>query len=150
MSGPSDAYRQHHDVAAPRIDAVCFRPGWRIETRLDALWVEGAIDAATWQAGLNFRNDWEAGIGLRGGALPVRVQSSPDGGMGARLGALARLRRIADALGAFQCRVLDLSVVRDLPWREAGRALGVHRETAKRYAVTALRALAALGAPDAR
>jgi hypothetical protein len=150
MSGPSDAYRQHHDVAAPRIDADCFRPGWRIETRLDALLVEGAIDAATWEAGQKFRTDWDTGIGLRRSTSPVRVQGSPDGGMTGRLSALARLRHIADALGGFECRVLELCVIRDLTWREMGRALAVHGETAKRYAVAALWALGALRPPPAR
>ena len=60
------------------------------------------------------------------------------------------LRHIADALGGFECRVLELCVIRDLTWREMGRALAVHGETAKRYAVAALWALGALRPPPAR
>ena len=46
MPQPSAAYRQHHDVEAPRVDTSAFRQGWRVVTRLDALASEGAIDAA--------------------------------------------------------------------------------------------------------
>jgi len=59
-NAPSPEYRQHHDVEAPRVDtATCFRPGWRVHSRLASLAESGRIErdqldaAVTWGSGPN-------------------------------------------------------------------------------------------------
>jgi hypothetical protein len=54
-SRPSAAYRQHHDVEAPRVDNRHFRPAWPVLTRLDGLLADKAITAAEWHAAADYR-----------------------------------------------------------------------------------------------
>ena len=147
MSQPSTAYRQHHDVEAPRVDASAFRQGWRVVTRLDALASEGAIDAAIYAAAVEFRLAWEIALG-RCGAPPLMEmrtggRRSPDGAMMSRLDALAALRLVADSLGAFDCKLLEACVILDQPWAVTGRQHAVADTTARRWTIAALARLAA-------
>jgi hypothetical protein len=54
-SAPSAAYRQHHDVEAPRVDERHFRPAWRVLTRLDGLLADHVIPSAEWHVAADFR-----------------------------------------------------------------------------------------------
>ena len=54
-TGPTAAYRQHHDVEAPRVDERHFLPAWRVLTRLDGLLADHAITSAEWHAAADFR-----------------------------------------------------------------------------------------------
>jgi|SRR5580692_4052144 hypothetical protein len=145
MAQPSDAYRQHHDVAAPRIDAKSFRQGWRIVTRLDVLFDEGAIDGATYEAGAAFGRDWEVGLNQRSPLMSFgRRGGAPGSGAIDRLKVLARLRRIAAALGPFDTRLLQECIILDQPWTVTGREHGVADTTARRWTIAALGRLAKL------
>jgi hypothetical protein len=139
-TAPSEAYRQHHDVAAPQVDARAFRQGWRVSTRLEALLDEGAIEPIDFEAALAFRRDWDAANGVRGRSLMTfggggrgRDSSAVD-----RLGALARLRRIAEALGAFDVRLIEQCAVLDQSWALTGRQHAVADTTARRWTILAL------------
>jgi len=146
MSGPSEAYRQHHDVAAPQIDASAFRQGWRVSTRLDALLAEGAIEPSDYEAAAALRRDWEAASGVRARPLMSFGARGGPGGSGGgidRLAALARLRRLGDTLGRFDLRLLEQCVVLDQSWALTGRQHGVADTTARRWTIAALRRLGA-------
>jgi hypothetical protein len=140
MAQPSDYYRVHHDVSAPRIDLHTFRQGWRVLTRLDGLLIDGAIDEATYAAAIDFRRDWETGLEQRGS----RLMSLHSGGssqtdrMTARLGALRRLRAIAESLGALDCKLIEQCVVLDQRWTETARQHGVTDKTVRRWTIAAL------------
>ena len=152
MAQPSDAYRQHHEVSAPRIDRRVFRQGWRVLTRLEGLLIDGAIDEATYAAAVGFRRDWETGLQHRGAAL----MSFHSGGASqtdratARLGALGRLRRVADRLGALDCKLIEQCVILDQSWTQTARQHGVTDKTARQWTIAALRRLrrAAAGGPS--
>jgi hypothetical protein len=146
-TGPSEAYRQHHDVAAPQVDARAFRQGWRVATRLDALVVEGAIEPWDYEAAQKFRRDWDAAIGQRAPSLMTlrgAGGAGRDGGAIDRLGAATRLRRIADELGRFEFRLLEQCVVLDQSWALTGRQHQVADTTARRWTINALRRLGAM------
>jgi len=151
MAEPSALYRQHFDVEAPRVDAGAFRQGWRVRSRLDVLLDEGAIDNAAYEAGRRFRRAWEIAFAERAPALMAfTARSTGRAGAGPvdRLAALARLRRIAEALGPFDCRLLEQCVVLDLAWTAIGRQHQVADTTARRWTIAALRRLGELPAPD--
>jgi hypothetical protein len=56
---PTGEFLRRHDVEAPRVDATAFRQGWRMHTRLDALFVDRRITAAEWQATIEYRTTYE-------------------------------------------------------------------------------------------
>jgi hypothetical protein len=149
MAEPSDHYQQHHDVSAPRVDRHTFRQGWRVLSRLEGLLIDGAIDEATYAAAVRFRRDWETGLEQRGASL----MSFHSGGASqtdratARLGALGRLRRVAESLGALDCKLVQQCVILDQRWTETARQHGVTDKTARQWTIAALRRLGrALGA----
>ena len=57
--------------------------------------------------------------------------------------ALARLRRIKEALGALY-DLLEMAVIEELPWTAIGRRLGIDHRTARTWCGAAIAALAAL------
>lgn len=144
---PSAEYRTHHDVEAPRVDATTFRQGWRVETRLDALYASGAIDEEAYAAAIAYRVTWEMGLGSTSAMRAVvRLSGSPGRGMALRLGAVAKLRRIGAALGPFGCWLVHRCVILDAPWSDTARALSVTDKTAKGWTIAAIRSLAAFRA----
>jgi hypothetical protein len=151
MAEPSASYRQHHDVEAPQVDAAAFRQGWRVRSRLDVLLDEGAIEPRDYEAAAAFRRDWEIAFSERTPAL-MTFRSPSIGRVGSgpvdRLAALARLRRIAEALGPFDCKILEQCCVLDLAWAAIGRAHQVADTTARRWTIAALRRLGELPAPE--
>lgn len=146
VSTPDAFIRQHRqDLEPPRVDARVFRQGWRIVTRLDGLLADFAIDATTWAAARAFRQTWEAALALPGRGPPLMVRAgtgTPGGASLARLDAVGRLRRLADALGPFHCRLLQAHVVLDLSWSEMARQHHVDRTTIRRWTIRALERLA--------
>jgi hypothetical protein len=146
---PSPEFRTHHDVAAPRVDASAFRQGWKVDWRLDQLHAVGAIDAATWSSGVQFRQDWERAFG-RGRVGPL--VALPGGG-GAntehdrqidRLAALDRLGLAATHLGGFWTKLVEHCAVDDLSWAEIARLHNVTPPTARAWTIRALNRLADL------
>jgi len=150
---PSAAYRQHHDVDAPRIDRRSFRQAWRVRSRLDALLADGRITRDQWQACVDYRDT--AAI-ARGISVPwpflVRIGSgSRDARMVARLDAETRLRRVEAAIGALATALVVACVVEDLSWREIARRTGRTHETVRDWTIMAIAALGeAWGASSAR
>jgi hypothetical protein len=145
---PSPEFRRHHDVTAPQVDSTAFRQGWRVVTRLDQLRADGAIDAATYDAAIAVRTDCEVAFG-RSRSTPLMALPGGGGHIAkhdrqlARVEAVGRLRRLAHRLGAFDATLIDQCVVLDLSWPEIGRRLGgIHHQTARAYAIQALRRLA--------
>jgi hypothetical protein len=142
---PSPAYRQHHDVVAPRIDSASFRPAWLVQTRLWSLFDAGKIDQAALDAALTWRR-WAEG------SAPTKVQSwevridmpagSNDGAMLSRIAAAGRLRDAAAALGRLRIAILEACVLRDVSWLELSRLLRVSDKTARDRAAEAITALA--------
>lgn len=145
---PSPEFRRHHDVAAPRVDRRAFRQGWLVHTRLAQLRDDGSIDAATYDAAVSVRIDWEIAYG-RGRSAPLMVLPGGGGGLTVehdrqlrRTDAVGRLRSVANRLGAFDASLIDLCVLSDLSWPEIGRRIGVSHPTARSYTIKALRRLA--------
>jgi hypothetical protein len=62
--------------------------------------------------------------------------------MTSKLGALARLRRAKEAIGADRIALLTACVVHDQSWRALGRELKADATTAKLLVVEAVQALA--------
>jgi hypothetical protein len=58
-NAPNIFYRQHHQVEAPEISEVAFRPAWRRRTRLDSLLRRGEISAYEYWAVLQYRDACE-------------------------------------------------------------------------------------------
>jgi hypothetical protein len=144
---PSDAYRQHYDVEAPRVDWRAFRQGWRVRSRLDRLLDDGRITPGEWQAASEYRDAWDA---LRrtsrggGGDSGPRV-AGYGGDRNARAAAIdraARIRAAEDSIGPDAAGLCQACAVEDLSWRALGARLGVRDVTAMGRTVDALRALA--------
>jgi hypothetical protein len=143
---PGDAYRQHHDVEAPRVDDRAFRQGWRVVTRLDGLLAEGRITTGTWQAAAEYRDAWDAlrqtstGSGS-GGSLHVETNGARDRHPG-RLDRIARINAAEHAIGATSAGLCRACILDDVSWHALGQYLGVRNVTARDRTVDALGALA--------
>jgi hypothetical protein len=153
MSNAPTAERWHHDaLAPPQIDNAHFRPFWRVCDRIEKLCAAGLITPHELRAAQAFR------------LLHERAQAGPGGlraadltavGAGkhcrrpmatmteAQAEALARLRRIREALGAL-CALLEMAMVEEMPWAALGRRLGIDHRTARKWVAAATAALAAL------
>ncbi|HEY2528078.1 MAG TPA: hypothetical protein VGJ20_09055 [Xanthobacteraceae bacterium] len=146
MAEPSAFFRQHHAVEPPAIDALAFRPFWRVRTRLDQLLIDGAISFPEWRAGQIFRTLAERVLAATWRSQWVdRVQvpaTSFDRGLAARADALKQLAAIHAALGGFAVNLLEAHIVNDERWKELGPRLGVHPRTARQYTIAAVKALA--------
>jgi hypothetical protein len=142
---PSPHFTQHHDVAAPQVDTRAFRQGWRITTRLDALFEAGRIDREQYTAVCEFRA-WAEQIGVshvqRWDVRPDAPCHPSDLPMLRRVQTAAKLRACADAVGELRIRLLDCCI-RDLSWREIGARLRVSDKTATIWVVEAIAALSA-------
>lgn len=142
---PTPAYRQHHDVAAPQVDATAFRQGWRVCSRLDSLLEVGRIDRESWDAAHAWRRWAETVTPFGRQSWDVRVDVSVvpnDTGMLIRTTAATKLREVAAALGELRVRILEAVLVKDLPWTELGKLLRLSDKAARDWAVEALEALA--------
>jgi hypothetical protein len=143
-NAPSAARLRHAEaIDAPRIDALAFRQGWRVVTRLDGLLAAGLIAPGVWQAGAEYRAAWEA---LRrtstGGGSSLRDGSGAGAG---RIGALdraARIRAAESAISPGHAALCHACCVEDLSWRSLGVRLGVRDVTAQAWTAHALIALA--------
>jgi hypothetical protein len=45
-NAPTAELRRRDDIEAPQVDGLAFRPGWRIQSRLDGLLADGLIRPA--------------------------------------------------------------------------------------------------------
>src|SRR4249919_1151308 len=129
---PSDAYRQHHDVEAPRVDWRAFRQGWRVRSRLDGLLDDGRITPGEWQAASEYRDAWDAlRRTTRGGGSGIRV-AGYGGDRNSRAAAIdraARIRAAETAIGPEAAALCYACAVEDLSWRTLGARLGVRDVT---------------------
>ena len=147
MSQPSTAYRQHHDVEAPRVDASAFRQGWRVVTRLDALLATRRISPGQWEAAVQYRNAWARVMRAHGGSSQAGMRRIANAdAMHARLGyqldTITLLREIEAQIGQLAAWRCFACVVQDQSWHAIGRRLRCNHETARDWTVFALRALA--------
>ena len=150
MPAPSHFYRQHHRVAAPRIDERHFRPAWKITGRLDELLDRGEINAAEYHAALDFREMTELALGsgvarsLSGGARAARYDASPTiDRIDQRLDARAWLDAVTVQLGGVAVSLLTGFIAADLSWAMLARRFAIDPKTAKAWTLAALRCLAA-------
>jgi len=142
---PSVELRRHHGVETPQVDAVHFRPGWRVHSRLASLAEAGRIDREQLEAAASWGR-WAERTGKpRTSAWRIRV----DGGSPCntsltdrQMDAAGRLRTSLTALGAARCALLHACVVEDQSFRQLGKRLGVAGETAKELVTEAIVALA--------
>jgi hypothetical protein len=144
---PSRAYRRHHAVEAPRVDARAFRQGWRVSTRLDRLLAAGLIDGGVWQAAADYRAAWEAALELRSGIDAGRMTGNGgdrEAAMLARMSHASRLRRVDGQLGLLASWLVFACVIEDQSWHRMGRRLGVRNTTAQSWTIAALRRMTAL------
>jgi hypothetical protein len=142
---PTPQFTHHHDVAAPRVDARVFHPGWRVQTRLLSLFEAGRIDRNALDAACIWRSWAETITPTRVQSWDVRVDAplSPnDTPMMRRVRAAAKLREVAEALGPLRVAILEAVIVRDRSWVELGRLLRLSDKAAKDRVVEALEALA--------
>ena len=113
-------YRQHHAVEAPAVDERQFRTSWRVRTKLDKLFDDGAIAIDEWRAGLAFRataeqatrtalltSSWNSIATGKYCRPPARemTEAQPD--------AVARLRQVSARLGRFTFALLTACLIHD-------------------------------------
>jgi hypothetical protein len=146
-NAPAPAYRQHfHGIEAPRVDGTAFRQAWLVQTRLWSLFETGRINREAVDAALAWRRLAElvSPTKVQRWDVHVDVSTGPgDGGMGLRIDAAAKLRAVAEVLGAYRVAILEACVLNDRPWLELARLLRVSDKTARERAVEAITALAA-------
>ena len=138
MVQPSDDYRRHHDVTAPRIDRSSFRQGWRVRTRLDGLLADRSIGPGVWQAAVEYRDAWARVSGDRSSALGAgRISGGRDAHdrQIAVVDTLAELAVVERRIGRLASALCFACAVNDLSWPEIGRRcgrVGENREHATR------------------
>ena len=145
MVQPSDDYRRHHDVTAPRIDRSSFRQGWRVRTRLDGLLADRSIGPGVWQAAVEYRDAWARVSGDRSSALGAgRISGGRDAHdrQIAVVDTLAELAVVERRIGRLASALCFACAVNDLSWPEIGRRCGRGNHTARTWTAHALRALA--------
>jgi hypothetical protein len=146
-NAPGAARLRHVEgVDAPRVDASTFRQGWRVRTRLDALLADGRIDAATWQAAVEYRDAWARVLQAVGGS-PQGFRVSGAGAdvhyrLLGLLDTLTRLRAVEEALGSVAAPLCFRCVVEDRSWATTALLCHRHPETVRDWTALALRALA--------
>jgi hypothetical protein len=141
---PTPQFARHHEVAAPQVDHAHFRPGWKVQTKLDALLETGRINREAWDCAQLWRRWAEVVTPFRAQSWDVHVDASTvanDTSMLFRVNAAAKLRAAAVALGELRIRLLEACVLKDRSWRELGQLLRVSDKTAMRFVVEALEAL---------
>jgi hypothetical protein len=147
VTQPTAHYRQHHDVEAPRVDRIAFRPAWRVRTRLDQLLAHRAIRAQDWHRAVALRDDLE--LVLRAAYPATPEPGVPSGSRHetplpaiSRFDALARVGAICARLGEFACMLLRHALVDDPTWVALGAWLRVDPRTARSWVVRCIKALA--------
>jgi hypothetical protein len=144
-AAPSSHFTRHHDVTAPQVDSTAFRQGWRVETRLDALFTAGRIDRDAYDAACMFRRLSEITAPAPAQQWDVRVDRSlVPNDMHAlwRVNAASKLRAAQEALGSLRTRILHNVIVLDRSWGQLGRLLGLSDKAAKDWAIACIQALA--------
>lgn len=146
MPTPSPFYRQHHQVEAPRVDEVEYRPAWRKTDQLRALRDAGEITGYEFGCGLAFRRMAEHVVAA---AWPPPLWLGLGGGRRGKviggdlfLDELALLRRLDDELGRFACGLVEAVIVYDFTWRYLGYRLNVDPRTVRAWTVLAIKRLA--------
>jgi len=142
-SSPTREYRQHHTVEPPRIDSTEFRPAWRAKTRLVALAETDKIDRRQLEAALEWRA-WHEALGrVRVQAWEIRIGSTrlPGTPTPFQITAAGELRAALAAIGAERVRLLEWSIVDDMPWASLAKKLGLSDKTAISRVVEAIAAL---------
>lgn len=147
---PSRFYRQHHAVEAPAIDAVEFRPFFRVRPKLEQLLLDRAISIIEYRAGQRFRalaeivlaGDWPNAQWLD--KTRVNGRGGLDLAISRRVDALNRLDAIRRALGPVGFALLEAHLVDDLTWRAIGARYRRDPKTVRAWTIVALRALAAV------
>lgn len=143
-SGPSPEYR-HYDIEAPAIDARTFRPVWRRQTRLAALFEAGRISREAFVAATLWRG-WAEAVGkIRVQRWSQRIPTAalPAGATSAQITAAKELRAAGAALADYRTRILFEHLVEELCWRELGLKLHMDAKTALQWTVASLESLAA-------
>jgi hypothetical protein len=146
VTEPSKFFTQHHAVEAPTIDERSFRPFWRRRTRLDDLLSDKAINLFVWRAGVDYRalaemrlmDDFPA----KGFDQNETLRAGSDIGIAHRIDTGGRITSINRELDKDHVRLLEAHLVDDLDWAELARRCRVHRTTARRKTIRALKALA--------
>ena len=140
-----DRLKHAETIEPPRVDAVTFRQGWRVRSRLDRLLADRRITAEVWQAAVEYRDAWARVLAGGGGELGgTRISGGADAHdrQIALVGTLAVLVEIERRLGRLPTALCVACVVEDLSWPEIGRRCGRSNHTAEVWTVYALRALA--------
>ena len=149
---PNAFYRNHFRVEEPRVDATVFRPGWRVQTRLERLLADQVISPPMWRAAVIYRDTYAIAFGSSLGSSIDRV------GLGRRparsnptmrlepaenqLAAVERLAMVRRRLGAVVVQLIDQITIEDACWAEIGRQFRISPKTARVWALTALSGLA--------
>jgi hypothetical protein len=143
-TGPTEFYRQHHDVEPPRIDAMMFRTAWKVRTRLDRLLLDRAITLSEWHAAVMLRSMLE--LVTARGQRASRIEFMPPGAAPyqheADSAALAHSRRVRKGLGDTYYRLLLACIIDDLSWIALGQRLDVDPRTARAWVIVSIKLLA--------
>ena len=141
----ADRLRHAEAIEAPRVDAASFRQGWRVRTRLDALFAAGRITGAEWQAAVEYRDAYARVWSGRGGDFAgARIAGGADihDREIARIATLTVLARVEARLGGLVTALLIACVVEDLPWARIAAICQRNPETVRNWTALAVRALA--------
>jgi hypothetical protein len=108
---PTPHFEQHHAVTPPRVDSTAFRPGWRVATRLDALFERGLIEREAYEVARQWRRWAEATRPLPAmrwnQKVDVTATIAADASAVHRLATATRLRQAAEALGPLRTKILE-------------------------------------------
>ncbi len=139
---PTPEWLSHHD--ADRRYLIGNTTAWRTVPRYRQLFEEGRIDVAGLAACARWITDHSLSLGVRIGERTGNGELCKEDVI---VAALARRRRVTDALGDGVRRLLDRLLVWDHGWTAIGRALsqpdnGRGVQAAKRYCCAAIEGLA--------
>lgn len=144
-NAPTADLGQHVEaIDPPRVDAVSFRQGWRVRTRLDALLASRRITSGHWQAAVEYRDAWGRVLAAGGSPGGYRVSggTDPNHRILGLLATVTRLREVHAAIGADFATLCFACAVEDRSWASIAAACRRNPETERDRAVRALRALA--------
>ena len=149
VSNAPTAHRARHvaGIEAPQVDARAFRPGWRVQTRLDVLHRDGRLTAGEFQAAVDYREAWERARLEAGSTMRlIRGGGGSSAGIHTRLLAgistEAKLRAVEDAIGRWRADLCRACIVHDMPWAELARQQNRDPHTVRTWTVAAIQALA--------
>lgn len=135
-------------IDEPDVNGHSYRPGWRVETRLDLLLVAGKISPAAHEAACSLRHDAErvgridaARIARLGEAAAIRGAPDLHRTRITAVEATSRLRRARQRLGEAAYALVWHCVVLDQSWSEIGRRAGCHASTARNWCAEAIERL---------